>query len=387
MKNSGIDNTIIAEILSGFRIPIALLIVCIMIAITIALIYLVRRLVSLIRKNKIENKEIATELLDDDSEFELIYSAVRKKHEVTLAKIRKGTIPLVILVALLGIFAGGIFVWMALAKINIGKYANFIVNNTTLIKILPIIAAALFFWVYFMLAFEKTRYSKKYKECVVSDVVNATEAGLVFSIHGGLAEQKLLQSYKKASFDSNYWNKCVSEDYIMGCVTDEIVLTMAEMYLDKVVDCGKNSRSVEVFRGLFAQTYGINGFKGMLKILNNNNKMKEKNVQNLTAVKMDSSEFESIFNVYAEDPILAMRVLTSDVMQKMVEFETRLGIHYELVINGRELFVRFFTKTLFEASIYNEKKEKYRLRQCYEIINLIKDISIEINKTLSEIEA
>ena len=101
---------------------------------------------------------------------------------------------------------------------------------------------------------------------------------------------------------------------------------------------------------------------------------------------MDSSEFENIFNVYADNAVLTMRILTSDIMMKMVEFERRLGVHFETYISGDSMVMRFFTTELFEPAIFNESKEKDRVRAYYEIIKLITDIACELDKTIAEVE-
>ena len=47
---------------------------------------------------------------------------------------------------------------------------------------------------------------------------------------------------------------------------------------------------------------------------------------------MDSKEFEKYFDIFTEDRILAMRILTHDVMETMVQFYSKLK--YEVVLCG-----------------------------------------------------
>lgn len=402
MNRNGIKDTIIAALISISIIMIFVLFVKnsnisfdlalkyiwgqIGFSLTIILTFLLRPIITKIRNNKIKNKAIQTEQLEYDERFSTIYTEIREKHEPELNKIRKKLRPITAITIFIGLVVGGIFVWMKIAEINIEKYSDFILSNATLIKVLPAIAVILFFVAYFFYVSKSSDYEIKYKDGIVADLVNKANSGLVFDKHGVEVQTKLLNSYKLAAFDNHYYNRSNTEDYIMGCLTEEHTVLMAEVNLEEVIGSRKHRRVIDVFRGLFAQIYGINEFCGTIKILNNNNVMKEKDIQTLNEVKMDSSEFEQIFNVYADDSILAMRVLTSDIMQKMVEFENRLGIHYEIVINGREMFMRFFTKSLFEPSIFNESKEQSRVRSYYEIINLIRDIVVEINKTISELD-
>ena len=114
--------------------------------------------------------------------------------------------------------------------------------------------------------------------------------------------------------------------------------------------------------------------------------MSVNNSDNLSEVKMDSTEFENMFNVYSDNPVVAMRVLTSDIMEKIIEYEKRLNIHYELLISTNGIYMRLFTKELFEPSILKRDKEKKNMRIYYEILNLVVDMSKELDKIISEVE-
>ena len=48
--------------------------------------------------------------------------------------------------------------------------------------------------------------------------------------------------------------------------------------------------------------------------------------------------------------------------------------------------MRLFTKELFEPSIFNKDKEKKNMRMYYEILNLVIDMSKELDKIISEVE-
>ena len=172
---------------------------------------------------------------------------------------------------------------------------------------------------------------------------------------------KVLEIYKTAAFDNHYFNRNQTEDYIQGKLTNNLSVSIAELDLDHVMGSRKNRKTVDVFNGLVVHVKGITSLKGTIKILNNNNKIKDSS-EELSEVKMDSSEFENIFNVYADNSVLTMRILTSDIMQKMVEFEKRLGVYFETYISAENLVMRFFTTELFEPAIFNESREKDRVR-------------------------
>lgn len=338
-----------------------------------------------IRNGNIKNNKISTENLGEDSKFDLIYTEIRQKYAEELAKIRKGLRPITIIVTIIGLATGGMFVWMKMAEINMDKYLSFILDNQMLIKVVPVVSVLCFFAAFAFYSFKKSDYDAKYKTGVVKDIVSKANNGLTYDRKAVEVGSNVLEIYKTAAFDNHYFNRNQTEDYIHGKLTDNLSVSIAELDLDHVMGSRKNRKTVDVFDGLVVHVKGITSLKGTIKILNNNNKRKDSS-EELSEVKMDSSEFENIFNVYADDSVLTMRILTSDIMQKMVEFEKRLGVHFETYISAENLVMRFFTTELFEPAIFNESREKDRVRAYYEIIKLITDISIELDKTISEVE-
>ena len=306
-----------------------------------------------IRNGKIKNKKISLKNVQSDLKFEEIYSETRNKYEADLNKIRKSLRPITAITTILAIILLGIYVFMKTAENNIYEYPEFIIENPIIIRAVPVVAVLLFFvaWVFYTL--KKSDYDKKYKEGVVKDLVNKVHDGLAYTIYPQNDDERLLNSYDLAAFDTHRYNRSVVEDCINGKITENLSLSLAELYLREEWGTGKNRRSVDVFNGIFVKVAGISDFKGTIKILNNSNKMGTNNSQNLKEVKMDSSEFESIFNVYADNPVIAMQVLTSDIMEKMVEFKNRLDIHYEVLVSGTEVYMRLFTNDLFEPAIFN----------------------------------
>ena len=73
---------------------------------------------------------------------------------------------------------------------------------------------------------------------------------------------------------------------------------------------------------------------------------------------MDSSEFENLFYVYSDNSIVAMQILTSDIMEKLVAFEKRLDIHYELIVTGTEVFMRFLPEICLNRLYLIRRRKK-----------------------------
>lgn len=66
-------------------------------------------------------------------------------------------------------------------------------------------------------------------------------------------------------------------------------------------------------------------------------------------VKMDSEEFERIFDVYAENKIIAMQLLTADVMLDLEEMYAVASNKFEITIDHDMLYIFFATGAIFRA--------------------------------------
>ena len=54
---------------------------------------------------------------------------------------------------------------------------------------------------------------------------------------------------------------------------------------------------------------------------------------------MDSQEFEKYFDVYGDNKIVVMQLLTSDVMNTMMDFIKQSRIKYEITIKSDEMYI------------------------------------------------
>ena len=104
-----------------------------------------------------------------------------------------------------------------------------------------------------------------------------------------------------------------------------------------------------------------------------------------SAVKLDSPEFEKKFDVKSEDKIMAVRVLTADVMAEMVDMREKYGYSFEIHIIRDTIYMRVFTGGVFEPNIYKESLEYQTLEKYYKIIHAMMSLSTHIYKVIDEI--
>lgn len=92
-------------------------------------------------------------------------------------------------------------------------------------------------------------------------------------------------------------------------------------------------------------------------------------------VELDSSEFEKIFDVYADNPMNAMQILTPEVLCELVGFYNKLKIEYELTIKENCIYLRFWTDDMFEPPKLNKfSLDRNVLYKYYQILSFIFEV-------------
>lgn len=78
-----------------------------------------------------------------------------------------------------------------------------------------------------------------------------------------------------------------------------------------------------------------------------------------------------------------MQLLTADIMQMLVEFDKEMS--YEVTIKNNFLYIRFFSKGIFEAPVcYEDPLDKETLYKYYKILDFILNLSNKLTKIIDE---
>lgn len=162
--------------------------------------------------------------------------------------------------------------------------------------------------------------------------------------------------FKEAEFEK--YDKYHSEDLIQGTLKNNCKFEMSKVltqnrYLDKN-RCIKYST---VFDGLFARIETPKPFNSLLYLRCDE---KDKSLSDKIffgkldklpfdklRIQLDSSEFEKNFDIYASDKIVAMQLLTADVMQELIKLYKETG--FECTIKNNYIYIRFLYWKIFET--------------------------------------
>lgn len=295
------------------------------------------------------------------TEFEYIYQRLYEEHIYTLETIRK-----------------------KVRWFTVFQSIAFILFFTQNIHGNPIFAILMLFTA-IALIFISVKYTKEYKRIYKEEIV----ASFIKLINSKLEYQptsnelELMESdYKRANFDNTWFNRFYPDDYIEGFLDDDVFVKMGDLHIQRHTGSGKNSRTVEIFHGIFAHMSCGKDIKTNIKISKNQLKIFEQ----CNRVEMDSQEFEKYFDIYSENKILAMQLLTSDVMTTLVDFYNKYYIDYEIVIKNNRIYMRFFTGSMFEPKVFGNAMDKKLLFSYFCILKFIVDVTKEVNKALKYVE-
>lgn len=214
-------------------------------------------------------------------------------------------------------------------------------------------------------------YKENFKKNVIKNLLEYINPYLKYNPEG---DQSIAVDYKNANFNNEEFSNIIIDDYISGKDNNDVKVEMANILV-------RNNKNEDIYEGIFSVTK-INAFlKDEVKITKNKFII-NKDINN---VLMDSQEFEKYFDVSSNSEILAMQVLTHDIMMDLVDFFTTYKIEFEMTIKENNIYIRFDTGAMFEPNIFKKSYDKTTLWIYYSILNFVTNFTIKINKVLKDI--
>ena len=135
------------------------------------------------------------------------------------------------------------------------------------------------------------------------------------------------ETYNKADFEK--YDRYSSQDLIKGILESNTPFNLAEILTQKrVQDDDGHIYYQNVFNGLFMDaklTKNINSTIYFKKDKENNSFLNKiplfNSPLNKMKIELDSPEFEEVFDVFSDNRMLTMQILSVDIMQMIVEFK------------------------------------------------------------------
>lgn len=218
------------------------------------------------------------------------------------------------------------------------------------------------------------KYKNGYKNTAIKSLVKLYSQNLFFIPNRGIG----IREYIMSRFDINI-HKMHSEDLIQGKINKNTSFKMSQVKVIKknILQDSKdnsNSETYVAFSGLFGCAQLPEKLIYPIQIMRNKNYHKYNNQR----IEMDSNDFEKTYDVLAKDKIQAMQIFTSELIEKINEFNEYTGFVMELKIDRNKVFFRINCKEVFEAP---ESKETLDYSVLYKYFKMI-DLPINIIETL-----
>lgn len=216
--------------------------------------------------------------------------------------------------------------------------------------------------------------SKIYKNEIITKLVNTYDENLHFDPTSSMKKM----DYMLAEFEQ--FDHFYSNDLIYGKIDGIIDFKLGDVRTEDVDhDSDGHTTRTTLFRGLFSATKLDKDTNNTIKIrLDKFFKISRKPL-----LTMDSQEFEKYFDVYCTDKILTMRILTSDIMDYLLNFAKENKIKFEITIKKSQVFTRIHCQDMFELPMFGKALDYETLYKYYKYINFMCELNKKIYNVIS----
>ena len=180
-----------------------------------------------------------------------------------------------------------------------------------------------------------------------------------------------------------YYNSYVSDDYFEGKINNQNIkmadLLVQRITVEKDKDGNEEKKVMTIFGGLFGKIELEKSINSNLNITRDYSS----SIKKTQKLEMDSYGFEKIFNVYTDNNIIAMQLLTSDIQEGLLDIYNKYKIDFHIIIKQNKMYVLFDTESMFEVFSTKDNPSEV-LKKYFEIMTFI---YILIEKILKAIES
>lgn len=168
---------------------------------------------------------------------------------------------------------------------------------------------------------------------------------------------------------------------------------MAEVFIKCLYTNTNGYQSeIPIFNGLFAVIETNSSFKDRLYITkdsgsDNKESLYEQrkdyyNIKN----KIDSTEFEKIFDVYSNSQIISLQILTHEVIEMILDFYNEFKVNFEITIKEKFIYIRFSTYDMFEVPFSNKYSlDKDTLYKYYRTLDFTLSLSTKLSDLMNNL--
>lgn len=299
-----------------------------------------------------------------DKEFEKIYQEVCSNCEAKLKEDRKKLNKFLLTVFLVAIIINIIIYFFAEVK--------GIVTGTI---------AVTFCVMLFLIIQGREIYKKNYKRNVITALTKAYNPKLYYDSKTGISKY----DYTMSNFDTSF-NEFFSEDQIYGTLENGIKIRTAEVATaivnrTKQPDGTIKEDRTETYRGMYGIIKMPHNITSRIYIANDS--ITKRYSEN--RIELDSAEFEKYYDCMSDEKVRALRVLTSEVIEKFNDIRRNSKFGFELKVEDDMIYFRYKCGQLFEPPTFGNGLDKELLKKYYRYIYFPLELVIKLSENISHV--
>jgi hypothetical protein len=258
-------------------------------------------------------------------------------------------------------------------------------ERVVLISIFVIIVTAM---IYFFVSMGKeyNKYRAIFKENVIRKIIYFISPDLNYEPTNYIP----ITDFKTANFfPNNHISRYRGDDNVSGKL-DKTSIRFSELHAEEEnKDSKGNSTWTTIFKGLFIIVDFNKNFNGKTYVLpDNNNKTfkkffifgEKRNTAFGELVKLESIDFEKVFAVYSTDQIEARYILSTSLMERLVNFRGKADSNIFICFANSQIYIAIpILKDLFEPRISKKEISFEQLSDYFSILSLVISIVDELN--------
>lgn len=227
-------------------------------------------------------------------------------------------------------------------------------------------------------------YVAKFKSLVIERIVHFIDENLNYDADECIDKSTFMLS----KIFTTKPNRYKGDDLVWGKV-GATKIKFSEIHAEHESGSGKNRRRHTVFKGLFFIGDFNKDFTTQTVVLPDTaeklfgylgQKLQSLNIFRGQLIKLDDPEFEKHFVVYGNDQIQARYILSTSLMERIVEFKKKTGRKIYLSFVGSMVFVAVsYTRSLFEPRIFKTLLDFDPIRKYFEDLQLAIGIVDDLN--------
>lgn len=227
-------------------------------------------------------------------------------------------------------------------------------------------------------------YVAQFKSLVIQRIVHFIDENLNYAADDCIDKSTFMLS----KIFTTKPNRYKGDDLVWGKV-GATKIKFSEIHAEHESGSGKNRRRYTVFKGLFFIGDFNKDFTTQTMVLPDTaeklfgylgQKLQSLNIFRGQLIKLDDPEFEKHFVVYGNDQIQARYILSTSLMERIVEFKKKTGRKIYLSFVGSMVFVAVsYTRSLFEPRIFKTLLDFDPIRKYFEDLQLAIGIVDDLN--------